>query len=329
MSEQHLMELHRRGWNMKSLLDQFIGKLHATTLNPCQPYYGIAYHYTSLQSINSILLHENVACLWASRHDCLNDVSEGTLPEQRFEQACAQLKESGKINNEFFNLIKDVKPNRTKPFITFPDKNKAKLISDEYKTYIVSLSEDSDALAMWNYYSKGSRYEGVNIGIDIHAMGCSLKPDSKTGGIANLRAVKVIYDEYEQISIIERSLLDLSRNYTRGLETSVRNCVGTLLAHLKPVFKLEYFAHEREVRLIVDIVNKCQGDISVKYRSNAGFMIPYIELDFDKRSVKSITLSPSLGDARQKEAQRTVVREMMESYGYQAKVESSNIPVRY
>ena len=321
---------------MNSLLDQFVLKLQTTTLDPCLPYGGAAYHYTSLQSIDSILLRENGARLWASRHDCLNDVSEGTLSELRFEQACTRLRESGKITEGFFDLINGVRSNRTDLFITFPQNDKVKLVRGEYKTYIISLSEDSDALAMWNYYSKGSRNEGANIGIDIQAMVASLKLDGKikgkdvkTRGIVKVRAVKVIYDEDEQVGIIERSLLDLSRNYSRGQETSVRSCIGMLLAHLKPVFKLDYFAHEKEVRLIVDIVDKFQDEIAVKYRSNAGFMSPYLELDFDKTAVKSITLGPTLGDVYQKESQRSVVREMMESYGYQAVADSSNIPVRY
>lgn len=67
----------------------------------------------------------------------------------------------------------------------------------------------------------------------------------------------------------------------------------------------------------------------MKYRTNAGFIIPYIELGFGKSSVRSIMLGPSLGDIRQKKAQEEVAREMMEGHGYQVAVESSKIPVRY
>lgn len=67
----------------------------------------------------------------------------------------------------------------------------------------------------------------------------------------------------------------------------------------------------------------------VRYRTNAGLVIPYIELDFDKSSVTRIVFGPSLGDGLQKEAQEEVVREMMERHGYRVAVESSKIPVRY
>ena len=59
-------------------------------------------------------------------------------------------------------------------------------------------------------------------------------------------------------------------------------CIGTLLSNLKPVLKLECFEHEKEVRLFVDILDKPQNKPTVKHRTNAGFIIPYIELGFGK-----------------------------------------------
>lgn len=121
----------------------------------------MAYHYTSLQNISSILLHADSTHLWASRHNRLNDASEGTLPKLRFDQACDRLRESGELDDKFFNLIKDVQPNRTELFLTRTEE-RVKPVRDDFRRYIVSLSEDRDALAMWNYYSKGNRYEGMS-----------------------------------------------------------------------------------------------------------------------------------------------------------------------
>ena len=313
---------------MKSLLDKFVSNLKATTLIPYQPYEGMAYHYTSLHNVNSILLHAGSTRLWASRHDCLNDASEGTLPKLRFGQACERLRESGGIDDEFFNIIKDVQPNRAKLFLTRTE-GRTKPARGDFRRYVVSLSEDSDALAMWNYYSKGNRYEGMNIGIDVGSMKDSLDSVLNGDGAVEVRTAKVIYDEEEQIGIIERAILDLKAHYEPGYELSVRYCIGTLLSSLNPAFKLDCFEHEKEIRLFVDVFDKSQGKIPVRYRTNAGFVIPYIELDFDKSSVKSIMLGPSLGDDRQKKAQETIAREMMEEHEYRVAVESSNIPVRY
>lgn len=70
----------------------------------------------------------------------------------------------GGIDDEFFSIIKDVQPNRTELFLTRTE-GRTRPARGDFRRYVVSLSEDSDALAMWNYYSKGNRYEGMNIGI--------------------------------------------------------------------------------------------------------------------------------------------------------------------
>ena len=313
---------------MKSLLDKFVVNLKATTLVPYQPYEGMAYHYTSLQNINSILLHADSTHLWASRHDCLNDASEGTLPKLRFDQACDRLRESGELDDKFFNLIKDVQPNKTELFLTRTEE-RVKPVRDDFRRYIVSLSEDRDALAMWNYYSKGNRYEGMNIGIDVDSMRESLDSALNIDGSVEVRTAKVIYSEEEQIDIINKAILDLKENYEPGYESSVRYCIGTLLFNLKPMFKLDYFEHEKEVRLFVDVLDKSHSKPTVKYRTNAGFIIPYVSLNFNKNSVRSIMLGPNLNDIRQKRAQEEIAREMMEEHSYQVTVENSKIPVRY
>ena len=241
-----------------SLLDEFIPKLQYKTLKPYDSYEGTAYHYTSLGNVNSILLRGDSARLWASRHDCLNDASEGMLPKRRFEQTCDKLRESGEIDDEFFDLIKNMPPNQTELFLTRA-KGRTKPVRGDYRRYIVSFSEDPDALAMWNYYSKGNRYEGMCVGIDVHTMKDSLDSALNTDGTMEIKAAKVIYREEEQIGIIERAILDLKENYEPRFGMSVRYCIGTLLSELKPVFKLDCFEHEKEVRLFVDILkNPCK-----------------------------------------------------------------------
>ena len=67
----------------------------------------------------------------------------------------------------------------------------------------------------------------------------------------------------------------------------------------------------------------------VEYRTCAGYVVPYVSLNFDRAVVSRITLGPSLGSDDQKAVQKKVVEEMLKSCGYRAAVEQSNIPVRY
>lgn len=66
-----------------SILNEFLPRLKCKTPMPYDPYKGTAHHYTSLRNVNSILLRDDSVSLWASRYDCLNDASEGTLPKMR------------------------------------------------------------------------------------------------------------------------------------------------------------------------------------------------------------------------------------------------------
>ena len=122
-----------------SILNEFLPRLQYKTLMPYDPYEGTAYHYTSLGNVNSILLRDDSVSLWASRYDCLNDASEGTLPKMRFEQACSRLRKSGKIDDKFFELIKDVQPNRTKLFLTRSE-DQIRLVRGDFRRYVVSFS---------------------------------------------------------------------------------------------------------------------------------------------------------------------------------------------
>lgn len=312
----------------RSPLDEFTEKLKLETVMPLRHYNGEVYHYTSLGNVNSILLGEEGLCLWASRIDCLNDASEGTLPEIRFAQACDELKAAGRIDERFYELVRDVRPNRT-GLVLYTANGETRPMRDEFKTYVTSFSEDPDALAMWNYYSKGNRYEGVNIGVSSRGLLNSLNSRQNQGGTMMALMVKVIYDERAQLELIERALLDLYENYEQGYEMPARYHIGTLLCNLKPVFKLACFSHEKEVRLFINVYRKFESEVRVGYRTCAGYVIPYISLNFDRAVVSRITLGPSLGSDNQKAVQKKVVGEMLMECGYQAAVEQSNIPVRY
>lgn len=313
---------------MSSLLDSFIQKLRPETLMAGKPYDGTTYHYTSLGNISSILLSGDTTCLWASRHDCLNDISEGTLPEKRFIQVCDALRKTTEISDDFYRLIRDVPPNQTDLII--PTINgKTSPFRGKFNTYITSFSEDPDALAMWNYYSKGNQYEGMNIGVSSQTLLRSLESNLNPMRTLKINMVKVIYSETEQTEILRRAILDIYRNYSPEHGSSVRYCIGTLLAKLQPVFKLDYFSHEKEVRLVLKVFEKFKDDVPVYYRNNVGFVIPYIKLNIDRAAVVEMTLGPSLGSDNQKEHQRAVVQDMLTTHGYQASVRSSGIPVRY
>ena len=74
-----------------------------------------------------------------------------------------------------------------------------------------SFSKNKDSLAMWNYYSKGNKYEGFNIGVYPNGIKESLKQllgDKE----AEFHIYPVIYSRSEQKRLIEKMLIEISES---------------------------------------------------------------------------------------------------------------------
>ncbi len=309
-------------------LDEFTKRLRVDFLNIPETFSDSIYHYTSITNLNSILGENGEVVLWASRYDCLNDVSEGTLPEIRYKEVCCNMLNDEKITKEFYEMIQNVKPARTILFL--PVKNDViRPIRDEYDTYLISFSKSNDLLAMWNYYSKGNKYEGVNVGVSAANLSKLSNLHMDNTDKFSMKVFEVVYDEDEQRKLISDFLEELVSKYRSGAEKSVRYHISNMLSKLNLVFKNKCFEHEQEVRFTIQISKKYRNVIPVYYRTYSGYLIPYIKIKFDKRVVEEVTLGPLLGDEKQKELQLTVLHEMLFDKGYSVKETCSKIPVRY
>ena len=313
---------------IKSLLDEFMLKLSVDALPGATNYEGEIFHYTSLKNINSILqLTDNKVTLWASRFDCLNDISEGTLVKEIYREACDELKENGQISNEMYNLFSNIPPSRNETFIVWKN-GKPKPVRCEFGTYITSFSTEYDLLPMWNYYSKGNMYEGFNIGFSAKEIEESLKSSFNDGSVS-ISVSPVIYAKEKQKDLIKKLLIELNQKYETGHETSVRAIISMKLTSWQMTFKKECFAHEKEVRIIIKVANKYKESVEVSYRNNSAYIIPYIKLQIDKTAIKSTTLGPMVGNDEQRDLQKNILHEMLTSYGIGAVERCSQIPVRY
>lgn len=288
---------------MKSLLDKFLLSLSIDALPGHTNFTGEIFHYTALRNIESILLNpQNKIVLWASQFDCLNDMSEGTIVEPCYHKVCQDLKDSGEISPDFFELISGIKASRNETFITV-ENNKIRPYRGEYTTYIASFSKKNDLLPMWNYYSKGDLFEGINLGMDAEAILANF-PTNFANGKMRVYVSSVVYSAKEQEQIVKNFIIELANKYKEGDESSVKAVVSMKLTSLKMIFKQECFSHEQEVRIIVDVANKYKNNFPIRYRTNAGYFIPYIELAIDKEALKSVTLGPFRGTESQLDLQK-------------------------
>ncbi len=312
---------------VESLLDEFIGRLNIDKISYMPTYNDVLYHYTSLGNINSILLNgKGKIVLWASRYDCLNDASEGKVISDAYQKTCEKLKIENKIDQNLYQVIVGVKLNRTSLFL---DKAKNRPVRCEVDTYITSFSTTHDLLSMWNYYSKGNMYDGINLGFDSNTLKRSLANDVPSNGVY-IQICPVIYDEEKQIKLIEDFLLELKDKYKNGQDDQyLRYVIAYKLSEWKMLFKSSHFEHEKEVRIIIRIGKKFPDAMSVKYRNNLGYIIPYIELEINKNSLTQVTFGPLLGDENQKNVQMGIMKEILNKNNYSAKIGFSEIPIRY
>ena len=313
---------------MDSLLDEFLGNLSIEDLPNYVDFDGEIFHYTALRNIESILFNsQGKIVLWASQCDCLNDISEGKIVELVYTKVCRDLKASGYITQNLFELLSGIKSSKNETFITV-ENDKIRSHRGEYTTYITSFSKKNDILPMWNYYSKGDLFEGINLGMDAKAI-LSNFPLFFANGKMRVHVSSVIYAPKEQEQIIKKFLLEIASKYKEGFESSVRAVVSMKLTSLKMIFKHECFSHEQEVRIIVDLPNKYRDDFFLKYRTNAGYFIPYIELSIDKEALKSVTLGPFRGTESQLDLQRKTLAQMLSSNQYKTNINVSKVPIRY
>lgn len=315
--------------NSPSLLERFLLNISMSAIESPKEYEGDIVHYTSINNLTSILQgKDETFTLWASRYDCLNDMTEGTVVEQRYAEVCDSLYEENLLSKQQHILFKSIRATRNETFMISKNGN-IRPTRCECDIYVTSFSTGSDLLSMWNYYSKGTKYEGCNIGISSKEAITDLK-NVYADGKVNIQVCPVIYSAQEQSQIIREMILELASKHEKSYETCIRAIVSMRLMALKMTFKLEHFQHEQEVRIIVKVAHKYKHEIPIKYRTYNGLLIPYIELKMPKQAVKFVTLgAPIQGDENQKELQMNVLREMISGFGYSADSLCSQIPVRY
>ncbi len=299
------------------------------------------YHYTTADALEKILSYKRV-CLWMSRIDWLNDKKELVHIQEIYQKVCDNLVSDKEINEDYFSLIRDIKPSE-EAMIGYRYKSNEGEGSDESNTpikykempckrYVCSFSKNEDSLPMWNYYSKGQRYEGFNIGFDMADFLPALRADFGKGFNYSLSPVFYSKEKYNYLKNVVKWL------YERYMGKNKADLIGLLSDALTGVyFKEECFSHENEVRIVLTVPDKLPDDATdnnkkfcIKYRNHSGFLIPYLEYCFPCNVITSVMIGPLTGSQDASEKQVKVIKEMLQLRGYGEKeVDYSKIPIRF
>lgn len=237
----------------------------------------LVYHYTSPIGLKNILETKE---LWASDFAFLNDKSETLYLYEILQFVIKDEKLKKKLDDNFIQELEKIKTSYIEKLI------------NNYCRYICSFSLNPDSLSLWNYYTKTASRTGYNICFSW----ASLK--EKIGELSRfeIECGKVVYDQDEQISILERTIVGYNSSYTSAKSDTER---AEILSELEQVFNIlsVYFKHpafenEEEVRICLTQKINTTTSRQAKYRESNGIFIPYINIEFTANAIKQIGISP-------------------------------------
>ncbi len=290
------------------------------------------YHYTNIEAFRSII--ENKELRFTDRF-YLNDKSEGTYILDLFI-------------DEFDYIVSDTALHTKKEeLMTVIREYKENMQDVIYKIFQASFSTNPDSLCMWNYYTKGNGIKGFNIGFDsailcdsiLDKINCNEEKPYVFSG-------KVIYNKNEQIEILKTFVTriytaiyeDVKTDFSFGIEEKAvfdfvnrPHIIMERITLLGVFFKKTCFEVEEEYRIAVDFFvsegKAANTHKEIKYIcKDNGFIVPHLNLDFDLKSVKEITVSPTMDFC---ETQNNLKAFLSGRGMDKVSVNKSEIPVRF
>ncbi len=303
-----------------------------------------AYHYTSPEGFRGIFRDKGNLTLWFTQYDSLNDKSERKHTFEYISEYCDRKVTEKVFSEEFGNYIKKFKPSDYKHVLT-PNQteDEGNLLNGhsierfECDIYICSFSKHDDILPMWNYYSKSQRYEGYSIGFSTQHFFKAFRGHG-------LELINVVYDSDKKDALLDELLIPLSKvfddNPTEPEHDNIKGIINIVFDRLQFAFKNSCFSHEQEMRLVLWVPketrrngiknNKDKKSPAIvserKYRTNNGYLIPYVEYTFPSYAVQSIKIAP----LQEIEIAKKNVIDFLKHYGYGTRdVSSSDIPIRF
>ena len=300
---------------------------------------SIIYHYTSPSGLQGIVNHQGKTKLWFTQYNCLNDISERKDLMDFVHGLCDFNVKEQKISPEFCSFVKDIKLDDeilvTEKGPLYNGLETSSLSYEDSDTYLCCFSKHDDLLAMWNYYSKSSHYEGYSIGFWRHKFPVDFDKGYR------LYVCNVIYENNKKVGILNKYLLPLSQLFDKAdLEQRARiaSIIKQLFDQLQFLFKNNHFYHEQEIRAILRIprkyrqtgimVDKDQGqEISQRlYRICNGIFVPYVEFYLPKQCVSSIKIAPLL----ERDLATENLKDMLKFLDHPGVIiQSSDIPIRF
>lgn len=297
------------------------------------------YHYTSCDSLIHIMGEEHL-CFHASRVECMNDKEEALDAIRIYKECCKELLQNQEISKEYYDYLKNIGITKKMPILYRKDNISVDELPTtfgeicECEIYIICFSEEQDSLPMWNYYSNGTAYEGINIGFAKEDLEEYTHCGADHG--YSIKLLEVLYDDSKKKELVKSLIKDVYTLFQSNDVIMLRKYIESCINDWSICFKNPAFEHEKECRLVYCIPKETKGNdksikhFDVNYRVKNGIFIPYIEENIPKDTVHKLTLGPLLGDDKQ-EIQKQIIEDFLRNRGYDCCIEVNNsrVPIRY
>ncbi len=164
--------------------------------------------------------------------------------------------------------------------------------------YVASFCMKGDVLNMWNYYTRADKQVGYCIEFDPGKF--FIPHDNLTAPYIMLYK-PVIYEERQQkefanrfLDIFSSAFKDAAKGYSKTALLNPQGCfmtfISCFLIDIAIFIKHPAFKEEHEFRIAVSSISPKNIQLRVK----DGVFLPYLEMLYDRESVKGITVSPAL-----------------------------------
>jgi hypothetical protein len=242
-------------------------------------------------------------------------MNEGEEINKVYQFVCNKLLKNKQLSEKNYNDISDIVANN-KIMIRQQKENESPNYTElEVNYFLCCFSTDADSLPMWNHYLKNDKYQGFALGFydsEIH----SIKKNY------DLSLHYVIYDNHEKQKKISDYILEVLASKLNDIDK--KKVIQNFLNKYRMIYKHQAFKSEQEVRAIITIP-KDQTD-NIKYEMKGGISKPFIEIEFDKKALAEVILSPALN----RELGVKTMQEYLCKMKYdEPNVVSSTIPIRY
>lgn len=306
------------------------------------------WHYTSADGLVGIIRNEpdeyGNLHFWFTRSDCLNDTSEGNHILRLFSKVCSELLQQKGISQSFYEVIHKAEIPDSQ-FVNFPIPPREEFVHESVldcvpcHAFICSFSLKEDSLDMWRYYSKGNGGYGLKCYSLLFEKYKEYEySDYQEEAIFSLiKSYKVIYKDSEKLQILKDIIVDAFSAYQNSDQSendknqAAKGFIQYALKTFQFQFKHECYSSEQEYRFVFYLPDKKPERLknempSIKYRTQNGMPIPYIDLIVGNGTsyLEEVLISPFIDN----ECVVNTINDYLTQCGFNCTIKKSELPVR-